>query len=451
MKVRGLRYRVLLLACSNFVLQLMGFVYRMALTRLAGAEALGLNSLVMQVYGIVVSVCISGLSVAATALAAPLGSRAAVRRLTRKCLAVYCVLWCMAALPIFLLRRSVAANALSCPEAHPALALMLACIFMTGLENVLKAVHMGRGLVSRCAFSELTEQAVRFALVILILKKLPHAENARTVFLIMLGMTCSEFVSVGILSASFLRSFAGRSRECEPLQKPDGSEPDIAAISAIALPAMATAVSANLISSASALLLPSRLVLYGLSPSTALAEIGVLNSVFLPVMFLPVSGAAALASVLMPRVASAGATPETGRLVRRALALTALCGALASALLIPAAPLISERLFGVHADGTAFLLIAAWAPAIYLQMVASAVLNGAKRQGKVLVFAVTGEITRLLLMLLLTPAAGMYGCIVASALGELVRLAMSLNEISGIFGPVTRSLPDGPRKNALRL
>ena len=53
---RSVFSKVIILALSNLALQVIWFFYRSMLTRLAGSETLGLQSLVMQVYSIIVSV-----------------------------------------------------------------------------------------------------------------------------------------------------------------------------------------------------------------------------------------------------------------------------------------------------------------------------------------------------------------------------------------------------------
>lgn len=77
--------RVITLTLSNIALQALGFVYRMMLTDCAGTTALGLQSLVMQIYSIAVSVCISGLNVAVITVAARLNAAGGrgIRTLTR--------------------------------------------------------------------------------------------------------------------------------------------------------------------------------------------------------------------------------------------------------------------------------------------------------------------------------------------------------------------------------
>ena len=51
----AIKHNIFILTLSNMVLQAIGFLYRMMLTKLAGTEAMGLNSLIMQIYSIAVS------------------------------------------------------------------------------------------------------------------------------------------------------------------------------------------------------------------------------------------------------------------------------------------------------------------------------------------------------------------------------------------------------------
>ncbi len=451
MAIKGAKRQVALLASSNLVLQLMGFVYRMQLTKYAGAEALGLNSLIMQIYSLVVSVCISGLSVSVTACAArltgggaaeqdtpqrninSLGSR--MHGLIKKAVAVYCGLWLLAALPIFFLRERIAINALGSPGAGTTLAVMLVCIFMTGLENVLKAAHMGSGLVGRCAASELCEQAVRFALVILMLINLPHEGRVRTSFFIMLGMTASEIVSVSFLSCSFIASFGIRSANNAKSTAiaANNNGATYSEILKTALPASATAMASTVFSAAAALLLPGRLQAFGMLEQQALSLIGIMSTVAAPITLFPMAAVAALSSVLMPRIAARYSRGEGVKPTAfKALRVTALFGLAATLLIIPAAPAISQRLFGTEAHIALFAALGVKAVVIYLQVVSVAVLNGAKKQGIVLVYAIGGELFQLVLMLLLTPVLGIYGYIAAMILGELLRLLCNIDAISAL-------------------
>lgn len=158
--------RVITLTLSNIALQALGFVYRMMLTDCAGTTALGLQSLVMQIYSIAVSVCISGLNVAVITVAARLNAAGGrgIRALTRCALLAFCVLFLLSAVPSFILRRSIALRLIGDCKTEGAIPLVLICIFLTGTENILKSVHIAAGRVRTTAFSEITEQTARFFL-----------------------------------------------------------------------------------------------------------------------------------------------------------------------------------------------------------------------------------------------------------------------------------------------
>ena len=143
--------RVITLTLSNIALQALGFVYRMMLTDCAGTTALGLQSLVMQIYSIAVSVCISGLNVAVITVAARLNAAGGrgIRTLTRCALLAFCVLFLLSAVPSFILRRSIALRLIGDCKTEGAIPLVLICIFLTGTENILKSVHIAAGRVQR--------------------------------------------------------------------------------------------------------------------------------------------------------------------------------------------------------------------------------------------------------------------------------------------------------------
>ena len=415
-------YRVLMLFCSNSLLTLMGFAYRAALSRTASASALGLNSLLSQLYSIIVSVCISGLNVGAAALAART-DESRVRVLTKTALLAFFSLWAAASLPFALFARGLSAALLGEPELKPALLLMLICIFMTGVENMLKSIHMGTGRVKQCAASELCEQGVRFALVIHLLRSLKSSTDPKTVFFIMLGMTLSELVSVSFLGVSYFLSFGTKK------EKPHGRLM-FRELFSIAVPASLTAIASTVFASIGALALPKLLVSNGMSTGSALSEIGVLNTAAVPLTMLPMALIGAAAAVIMPEISKyASENRDPAKLIRGAFIMTGAAGAAALCLLIPLHQRLSNALFARSVDSTVFVLLMLKALVIYFQVTSTAVLNGLMKQRTVLVFAVIGEAYQLALILLLVPVFGLTGWCAGMILGELSRLLLNLSAI----------------------
>ena len=415
-----------MLFLSNALLQLMGFVYRMALTKNAGASALGLNSLVMQLYSIIVSVCISGLNVAVSTLAARLDKNG-IAPLARLALFAYTALWFLMAAPFFILRNSISVRVLGDAGSSATITVMLVCIFMTGIENMLKSLHFGTGNVLPCAVSELTEQGVRFLLVTLLLKKLSHDTDTETVLYIMLGMTLSELVSVSFLSVSFLRKFP---------RGDGGGSVKLKDIAGVAFPATMTSVASTVFASAGSLLLPAALVSFGMTRNDALSIIGVMNTVYVPITMLPMALVGAVASVVMPEISMRRAKGNpVDVLIKKAFLAAAGFSAGLLTLLYCFSGVITNTFFGLEPDRKLLFLLTVKAFIICCQVISVAVLNGLLKQRTVLLFAVTGEAYQLAMILLLVPRLGILGCALGMIIGEALRLICNLFAVnSGKMG-----------------
>ena len=409
--------RVLMLFLSNLTLYLLGFCYRAALSRLVPASALGLESLVMQVYGVVYAVCIPGLFAAVSGMAAA-GSARELRPLVMASLKVLAAVWAIAAAVIALRGRPLCRSFFREEGVYPALWPMLFCILLTGIENVLKAVHLGAKKVGVCAASELVEQTVRMALAILLLNALYDGTDTNAVLLITLGMVISELVSVGILTASFLKRFGGEPRGADPLIRP---------IAEAAFPISVNAVLSTLFGSAGALLLPGRLMQYGMTYSEALSEIGMLSAVCIPLTMLPMTYAGALSKNLLPEVSSitaSGGDPHP--FIRRAFLRSAPVFAAASVLLFCFSGSIASLLFGERVFCPAFPLLFVRAFAAFIHLLAVSALNGIHEQKTVLYLGFSGEAYQLILILVLTPVLGVWGYAAGLAAGEVLRALAEL-------------------------
>ena len=74
-------YAAGVLACGNVLLQVLGFVYRVMLSRFAGAEGLGVYRLVNSVYLVLNAGCLSGVTTACSRLSAACEARGESGRL----------------------------------------------------------------------------------------------------------------------------------------------------------------------------------------------------------------------------------------------------------------------------------------------------------------------------------------------------------------------------------
>ena len=93
-------YGTLVLTLTSLVSQVLGFVYRIFLSRLIGAEVMGLYQLIMPVYSVMMSVTAIGLTVAVSNLSAEyhaLGNPKAIVQLLRRALLTFLLLFALVA------------------------------------------------------------------------------------------------------------------------------------------------------------------------------------------------------------------------------------------------------------------------------------------------------------------------------------------------------------------
>ena len=408
-------YAAGVLACGNIALQALGFVYRVMLSRFAGAEGLGMYRLANSVYLVLHTGCLSGVTMACSRLSAACGAtgeKGKTGAVLRLAFSVFFTLAFASAAGLLLCGDQIAAGILGNPHAAQAFPFMLLCLMLTGIENILKALFIGLECVQYTAISETGEQLVRIAAVGVLLHTV-GGDCGTMAKLIFAGMAVSEVFSALFLSCLFRRE---RARLRGEKTRPDRELRR--QFAAIAVPISVSALTTNLLSAAGAVLLPRRLMTAGLDAEQALAALGTLSGMALPLMLLP---SALIGSALLPIVTAAHATGNRARvraLVGRAVMTVGLIGIPATAVLIPLAPSLSLLLFAQPLTLRYAAFTGAAAVATYYQMITSGLLNALGLQNRSVLTAVLAECVQLVLVIrwCSRPALGIYGYLLAMLL-----------------------------------
>lgn len=111
-------YGTLILTGTSIVSQFLGFVYRILLSRLIGAEVMGLYQLIMPVFSVIMALTAVGLTVAVSNLSSQYharGNRAAIAQVLRRCLAVFLLLFAAVAAVVVLLYDPISVYLLGTP------------------------------------------------------------------------------------------------------------------------------------------------------------------------------------------------------------------------------------------------------------------------------------------------------------------------------------------------
>lgn len=410
--------RLLLLCVSNVALQLLGFVYRIFLSRFAGAEGLGVYRLAYSAYIVIHAAALSGVTMACTRLSAEWsvqGKSGAIRVLVRRAFRTFFCFFICAASVLLLFRDWIGTSILGDSRTVAAMPIMLVCIALTGIENVLKSTMVGMNRVDNAAVGELTEQIVRIGATILLLSFEQTKDLGHIAVLIFLGMSVSECVSAFMMVHMYRKMHLPE--VCSP---PVGADP----FWKIVLPVSLSALLSNGIASAGAVILPSRLVFSGLSRTQAISELGIISGIASPIILFPIALLSSLCTVAMPQ-ASRYASLHDRKLLQhftsQSLFVTGIIGVPATALLLPLAPVIARLFFYRAVPVGYFWLIGISAILCYYQMITACLLNGIGKQQFVVMTALSGEVLQLVLVYILAgnPRLRVYGFLIAECIAPL--------------------------------
>lgn len=370
----------LLLTAVGLFSQALGFVYRIALSRLVGAEVMGLYQLVMPVYSVLLSLTAVGLTVAVSTLSArykALDDWAALRSTLYKGVAGFLALALPLGIVTALCSDAVSVYLLGDARTQLGVVLLVPCVLLTGVENLHKHCFYGTGNVRPPAASETVEQLVRTAAVLGLLAAFLPQYPERAVGLIICGMIVCELFSSMTLVALFRRQLRR-----VPL-RPSSVRVTWKQLFAISIPVGCTSLLGTLMGSANSVLIPRKLVEGGMETSAAISAFGVLCGMTVPMLMLPMGFISALGLTLVPHLAQKAALGEREAIraqLGRTLSLISLLMAPALALLTVLGPTLGRALFRNDAVGEFMLPLAIGTLFSCWQSVLAGSLNGLGKQ-----------------------------------------------------------------------
>ncbi|MBQ5778175.1 MAG: oligosaccharide flippase family protein [Oscillospiraceae bacterium] len=404
------------IAVSNIFLQLLGFGYRIFLSRVTGAEGMGVYQLVMPFYSLLSSLSLTGLTVSVAKLSAErksagdiLGARSSVPRASRLFTLALVTLGAVT----FFSRDFIGNSFLGDARVLPSLPFLFVCLFLTGLENIMKNYFYGVGRVAPQITSELSEQLVRaFAVAALLLSFSPKNAAASSV-LIICGMIASELVSALLLSLFFL---CGKTKK----QIVSIKKPPFRSFLKIALPISASRGANNLLSTFTCALIPTRLRASGLSPRAATESFGITFGMTMPLLSFPIAFIAALSSVMMPKISEAYAKKDFSDARRKAgktIHATSLLALPLCAVMLPLGKPLGTLLFKNEGVGELILPLSIATLISFYEISFGAILNATGHEKRNAVYeTATGLLGLFFTWLIGIPGLGMR----AFAIGSVV-------------------------------
>ena len=280
----------LLLTSTGLITRVLGFFYRIFLSRTIGAEGLGLYNMVHPVFGICFALCAGSIQTAISQSVAANVRKG--RSIFRTGLVISVSTSFILAWLIIRFQDFLAGSILMEPRCAPLLTYIAVSVPCAAIHACINGYYYGMQRTRVPAFAQVVEQSVRIGAVFLIADIMMEAGVEITVQLAVAGHLIGEIAST-LYTVAASQFF--------PPKLPDGTdaaEPDskgrrltaaadsfrqtAPALMALALPLMGNRLVLNILSSAEAIWIPGSLNRFGLSNSEAFSIYGVLTGMALP-------------------------------------------------------------------------------------------------------------------------------------------------------------------------
>ena len=421
----------ILLTGTGFFCRVLGFFYRIFLSRTIGAEGLGLFNMLHPIYGICFALCAGSMQ---TALSQYIASHLSKGRIIFR--TGLCISMALSFILAYLICRyadTLAVHVLMEPRCSQYLPIMGLSIPFAAFNACINGYYYGSQNARIPAYSQVVEQIIRMILVFLIAQYWIENGIAITVHLAILGHLFGEMASA-VFTFLCLNLCPPQPRR----QLPDHSaratlynqiHTTAVPLVMLALPLMGNRLVINILASAESIWIPSRLQMSGLTNSEALASYGVLTGMALPFILFPSAITNSMAVLLLPSVAQAQAEGKKSSIaasisvsLRYSLYMGILC--------IGIFTLFGDALgSSVFHDLTAgyFIQVLAWlCPFLYLATTMGSILNGLGKTKTTFIHNVSALLLRIAFVLFIIPHYGILAYLWGMLASETVLALMHL-------------------------
>ncbi|MCR4431604.1 MAG: oligosaccharide flippase family protein [Tepidanaerobacteraceae bacterium] len=406
------------LATAHFAAGIVGFLYRIFLSKTLGPEGMGIYQQALSFYGTAITLMTAGIPVAVSKLVA----EAYARKLKNKCGEIVSSAFFLTSgfsalgavflitLAFFLQRRI--------------LLLILPAAVLVGFSSVLRGYFLGIQEIYPIRWAILAESLIRTLFGAIVVKSHVLSGLEGKTLGAVTALAVGELASLSVLLAFFQKS-AGLSTG--PFLKT--KNPTV--ILTIAIPVSLSQLIGSLSVSVEALLVPRSLEISGLSASDSMAVFGKTAGMVLPLLYFPALFIMSLSSNIIPRIAAALSRDNTEyafRLSQQALVLTSLFSFAAAGFFISMAKPLSDLLFEGFCLDKLIMGFAAGIPFFYAEHVLMAILRATGNNKIPLINSIISFfITNVLLFLLVkNPSVGIYGYSLALITASSASIYISL-------------------------
>ena len=404
----------IILMFAGFIVRILGFVYRIYLSNLIGAEGMGLFQLIAPVYSLIILTLTSGVSIAVSkTVAAELARNhpANLKRITTCALVVVTFCGLLVSALIYANADFIVNVILKDSRTYYSVLLLVPCIPLISASSALKGYFYGIQEVAPTAVSQVVEQLVRISLVMATAGWLASLGLEYACAVATAGMAAGEIANLIVLYAVYSckkkgdqgkRPFLGLKRKRHILKE----------LLVISLPVSFNRFITSIMSAVEMILIPRRLLAGGMDYQDSIEEYGRLYGMAMPLLFFPSLVTSSLATTLVPAISEAISLRNfkmANYRISRSIQFTFVLGFIFMSLFLAFPNEIGSMAYRKEKIGGMLYALSFACIFLYLQQTLLGILNGLGKQGVSLRNSIAGSVIRIGFVYFCVPLYGIGG------------------------------------------
>jgi stage V sporulation protein B len=421
-------YGTVILILAGAVTKILGFANRIVLSRMIGAEGMGLYQMVVPMLYFLITLTTFGLPVAIAKQVAETEAEQDARKSRRFlliALSISGVISLVICALLVLTAKTIAAWMFADERAYIVLLATIPVIPIASISAVLRGYFQGKHNMIPTAASQLVEQAVRMALVVVMtlsfMQQGVEYAAAGAVASIIFGEAAGLLYIIWQYRKSSQKT-ASRLLEIPLLASVKNSKESIRQLISVSLPVTMSRLIGSIAYVLEPMVVPFALVMAGYLPREATALYGQFAGMAVPLLLFPTFLTYSLSISLVPAVAEAAYqknAPLVHRRIYQAMRITLVIGAPCTVLLYIFAEPLCVVLYHNREVGVLLKELAPFSVFLFFQAPLASALQGLDYANVVLRNTLIGAVVKTVAMFLLTSQSvfGIQGTVISLNLG----------------------------------
>ncbi|MDR1541760.1 MAG: polysaccharide biosynthesis protein [Clostridiales bacterium] len=408
MRKKGIVASALILTGAGVITRLLGFVYRIYMSNILGAEGMGLYQLIMPVYALAWSIACSGFNTTISKIIAAeraKGEYGNMGRVLKQAILITTGIGFALSVTLHFSAEAVSIYFFKDIRALLSLRILSLAFPFMAAGTCIRGFFLGLQETLVPAINQVLEQCVRMIAIYFLAGLFIHRGLEYACAVAVIGIVCEEVVSFLYILISYRRFKSINRLTKRPTISPSAA---LTMIMSMAVPLTANRVVSSLLATLENILIPQRLQLHGLTASQSMSVFGQISGMAMPLIYFPTALLTSLSITLVPAVSEAAALNRLGSIrptVSKSVLFASISGIGAASLFLIFPNELGLAIYN-QPIGNMLFILGVMCPFLYIQIIFSGVLNGLGHQVFIFKVSLLSSLINILFIYFLVPERG---------------------------------------------